>query len=91
LYPLLSLSIGVGAVVGILAVYTVAIRTRLHYVSTLTCPHCQGSFEYNWVPLASFSAVRLGRSRYMRCPLCHEWATFNIMSTRKRAKNGAQT
>lgn len=74
----------VTAVVAIL-IYLFALRTRHHYTSILTCPHCKRTFEYNWVPLASFSAVRLGKSRYMKCPLCKEWATFDIWNTRKRA------
>jgi hypothetical protein len=42
----------------------------------LTCPKCAGSFDYEYVPGASFTAFRLGTSRYMRCPLCHRFAVF---------------
>ena len=66
----------------VLVVYVVALRTRHHYTSRLTCPKCGQSFDYDWVPLASFSAVRLGTSRYLECPLCHKWSTFNIWDTR---------
>ena len=66
----------------VLVVYVAALRTRHHYTSRLTCPKCGQSFDYDWVPLASFSAVRLGTSRYLECPLCHKWSTFNIWDTR---------
>jgi len=59
-------------------------RTRYHFTSDLVCPRCNRQFQYDWVPLASFSAVRLGRSRYIQCPLCKEWATFNVTGTRRR-------
>jgi len=86
LYPYLGLGIGLGVAAVALGVYAVAMRTRYHYTSSLTCPNCQRSFEYDWVPLASFSAVRLGRSRYLQCPLCHQWATFNVLGTRTGAE-----
>jgi hypothetical protein len=44
----------------------------------LTCPKCGGSFDYEFIPGASFSAIRLGTSRYMRCPLCHKFAVFRM-------------
>jgi len=66
----------------VLGAYGVAMRTRHHYTSRLSCPSCQRSFDYQWVPLMSFNAVRLGTNRYLQCPLCHEWASFNIMKTR---------
>ncbi len=47
-------------------------RSRLH------CPKCGKTFDYEWVPLAAATAVRLGSSRYMACPLCHHWSTFNV-------------
>jgi hypothetical protein len=31
-------------------------------------------FTTTWVPMASFTAIRLGRSRYMRCPVGKHWA-----------------
>lgn len=78
---LLILGLGPAVLVAAVLIYVVAMRTR-HYTSTLTCPNCQRTFEYKWVPLASFSAVRLGKSRYLKCPLCNQWATFNIRDTR---------
>jgi DNA-directed RNA polymerase subunit RPC12/RpoP len=53
-----------------------------HYTSRLTCTKCGKTFDYNWVPGGSFSAVRLGQKRYLRCPNCHKWSTFNIWTTK---------
>ncbi|MEM0129768.1 MAG: hypothetical protein QXG65_06400 [Thermoplasmata archaeon] len=50
-------------------------------LSRLTCPHCGKTFDYEWIPGASLTAVRLGSSRYMACPLCHKWSTFNVVDT----------
>ena len=54
----------------------------LHYTSRLTCPKCGKQFDYNWVPGGSFTAVRLGYERYLRCPHCGQRSTFDIFSTR---------
>jgi hypothetical protein len=54
----------------------------LHYTSRLACPKCHQQFDYNWVPGGSFTAVRLGYERYLRCPHCGQWSTFDIFSTR---------
>jgi hypothetical protein len=74
--------VGPSVLIAVVVVYAVAMRTRHHYTSRLACPKCHQSFEYRWVPLASFSAVRLGKSRYLECPLCHEWSTYNVWDTR---------
>ena len=81
----LALTVGISltALVIVVLIYLVALRSRHHYTSVLTCPKCHGTFEYNWVSLVAFTAVRLGSSRYLECPLCHEWSTFNIWDTRK--------
>ena len=73
-----------GPVIVVLAavIYVAALRTRHHHTSRLSCPKCQHAFEYSWVPLASFSAVRLGTSRYLQCPACHQWSTFDVWSTK---------
>jgi hypothetical protein len=47
-------------------------------VRRLTCPKCGGQFDYEFVPSASFTAIRLGNSRYTRCPLCRKFATFRM-------------
>ncbi|MGI0156755.1 MAG: hypothetical protein ACREDE_11580 [Thermoplasmata archaeon] len=57
---------------------TPGIRSR----SRLTCPHCNQTFEYDYIPGVSFTAVRLGFGRYMACPHCGRWSTFNLASTR---------
>jgi hypothetical protein len=44
----------------------------------LTCPKCGGEFDYEYVPGASFTALRLGSSRYMRCPLCRHFSVFSM-------------
>ena len=46
--------------------------------SRLTCPKCHRTFDYEWVPGAALTAVRLGRERYMACPLCHHWSRFDV-------------
>jgi len=47
----------------------------------LTCPKCGGDFDYALVPGASWSSVRLGRRRYLACPLCHRRSTFPVSVT----------
>jgi len=44
----------------------------------LTCPKCGQTFDYEYVPGASLTALRFGGSRYMRCPVCHRFAMFPI-------------
>ena len=44
----------------------------------LTCPKCGKTFDYEFVPGASLSAIRLGNYRYMGCPVCGKAAMFNI-------------
>lgn len=56
------------------------IRSR----ARVTCSKCHRSFDYDFVPGASFTALRLGGSRYMACPLCHRWGLFDL-SDRKAA------
>ena len=80
----LSVIVGVSTIViGVaLVVYVLALRSRYHYTSALTCPKCGKAFEYKWVPGASFSAVRLGKDRYLRCTACHERSTYDVFDTR---------
>jgi hypothetical protein len=81
-----DLSLLVGApvlAIGVsLVAYAPALRSRYHYTSALTCPKCDRQFEYGWVPGASFGALRLGRGRYLKCPLCKGWSTFDVVDTR---------
>jgi len=51
----------------------------------LTCPKCQQTFDFDFVPGASVSALRFGTSRFMACPLCHRWSTFDLNATRVAA------
>jgi len=44
----------------------------------LRCPHCHEEFDYDFVPGMSVTALRLGTSRYMRCPLCRRWGKFPL-------------
>jgi hypothetical protein len=48
----------------------------------LRCPHCQGEFDYDLVPGMSATALRLGTSRYMRCPLCRRFGVFSLKGTK---------
>ena len=79
-----GLGVGLGVIIVAFGIYVLALRSSHHYTSTLTCPKCKSAFEYKWVPLASFTSVRLGTSRYLQCPVCHEWSTFNIIATRNK-------
>ena len=79
-----ALLIGPAVLATVFLVYVGALRTRHHRTSMLTCARCGRTFEYDWVPLASFSAFRLGSRRHLQCPLCKEWSTFDIKSTRVR-------
>jgi hypothetical protein len=87
--PLFWVSVigGVAVVIGIV-VWTAMLRrgrrlgtTGLVQRSRLTCPKCGQPFDYDYVVGASFSAVRLGTSRYMSCPLCHKWSVFDLYGT----------
>lgn len=87
----LWIGIGVGVavivvVVAILWIITVRLNRRTGnrgpvQRSRLTCPKCGQTFDYEWIPGAALTAVRLGSSRYMACPLCKKWSTFNVVET----------
>jgi len=87
-----ALWIGVGVVVGVvlfLVVFYIHILRRGRRIGTrgvfqrsrLTCSKCGTTFDFDWFPGGSFTAVRLGKVRYMSCPVCHRWSTFNIYDT----------
>jgi hypothetical protein len=57
---------------------TPGIRSR----SILTCPKCHETFDYDYIPGASLTTVRLGAGRYMACPRCHKWSYFDLLNTR---------
>ena len=50
--------------------------------SRLTCPKCHETFDYDFVPGASVTTVRLGAGRYMACPRCGRWSYFDLRNTR---------
>jgi len=94
IYMDVLLEVGIPVLVLAIAVtiYLVFPRVRgLHNTSRLTCPKCGKQFDYEWVPGGSFSAVRLGSKRYLRCPKCHEWSTFEIWKTRIEESKTSQT
>jgi hypothetical protein len=78
-----------GALVVVAIVLWAIIVRRGHQLGTrgivqrsrLTCPKCHRSFDYDWIPGASFTAVRLGTGRYMACPLCRKWSYFDVYHT----------
>ena len=47
----------------------------------LQCPKCHAVFDYEFIPGASFTAVRLGTSRYLRCPICRRFSVFPMSRT----------
>lgn len=82
--------VGIGIVLVVIAVVTYALILRRGYRvgthglvqrSHLTCPRCHQGFDYDWVPGASLTSVRLGTKRYMKCPLCGRGATFDLYGT----------
>lgn len=44
----------------------------------LTCPKCRQEFDYDFIPGASVTAIRLAGRHYMACPLCHRWSLFPV-------------
>jgi hypothetical protein len=48
--------------------------------NTVVCPKCRREFNYRFVPGASLTSLRLGRSRYMRCPLCGKWSVIRVVA-----------
>jgi DNA-directed RNA polymerase subunit RPC12/RpoP len=88
-----EVAVPIAVVVVAVIVYLIFPRVRgLHYTSRLTCPKCGKQFDYEWVPGGSFSAVRLVNKRHIRCPNCHAWSTFEILTTRaKKTDNNPST
>ena len=54
--------------------------------SKLKCPKCGYEFEYKWIPGVSFTSIKLGKKRYMRCPECRKFSLFNIWDTKIKDK-----
>ena len=59
----------------------------------LTCPKCRGAFDYAFVPGASLTSLRLGRGRYMACPVCRRWSYFPLSAPQGAglSKDGRRT
>jgi hypothetical protein len=53
-----------------------------HYTSRLTCPRCKKQFNYHWIPGATFTSLRYGNKRHLKCPYCHQPAVYDITRTR---------
>lgn len=87
---LLVIAISIIVVTVAIILYILFPKFGPHYTSRLTCPKCGKTFDFNWVPGGSFTAIRLGQKRYMRCPNCHEWSTFNIIYPSQRTKHTNQ-
>ena len=68
-------------IVILVAIYLAVPKLGAHYTSRLTCAKCNKTFDYEWLPGGSFTAVRLGTKRYMRCPLFKKWSLFDVVST----------
>ena len=81
----------IGIIIGVVIIVIVAVlmlRSRKGAVkspvqlSHLKCPKCNAEFDYAYLPLATFTSIRLGNSRYISCPDCHKWSLFNVWNTR---------
>ncbi len=86
---LLGITVGAVAVVLFLVVFFVLLgrlnrktgQSGVVRNSRLTCPKCGRSFDFEYVPFASVTALRLGNGRrYMACPICHQWSTFDLLN-----------
>ena len=67
----------IGVIVVALGVFTVVQRRRGYSgLGGDTIVRCSKGhlFTTIWVPGASFKSIRLGMSRYQRCPVGHHWA-----------------
>jgi len=86
---LVTLAVIVGTIVFLALVIFVSRRSTgasraggLVQLSHLKCEKCGGEFDYAWVPFGSFTAIRLGLSRYFVCPICNKWSVFDVWDTR---------
>lgn len=84
---MLGLYIGIGVIAAVIIYFVLArtlLRNRLTYLSQLKCIKWDCEFDYAWIPGASFTSVRLVRSRLIQCPCpgCGQWEKFNIWDMR---------
>ena len=75
------------AIIAVIAIVFILARTRtgqsigIAHLSHLKCGKCGTEFDYAWIPGASLTSIRLGGSRYFRCPSCRKFSLFNICNT----------
>jgi hypothetical protein len=50
----------------------------LTLMSHLQCPKCGGEFDYVYIPGISFTSIRMGGSRLLRCPVCGKSSVFDL-------------
>lgn len=92
--PLVIILIAVAIIIVVMGIVIGLVRRKTGRViqrSHLRCPKCDGEFDYDWIPGVSFTAVRLGTKRYMACPKCHRWSTFDILSSAEIAPSKVLT
>jgi hypothetical protein len=68
--------------IGFMIFFVLLPRYGPHYTSRLICPNCKKIFNFHWVPGATFTSLRYGNKRNLKCPYCHVKSTYNIVSTR---------
>ncbi len=84
-----------GIIIGI--VFLIVIIVTLFYarrgelsgftlLSHLKCPKCNSEFDYEYIPGASMTSIRLGDSRMLQCPVCRKFSVFNLRVTRVDAE-----
>ncbi|MGD0728466.1 MAG: hypothetical protein ABR981_00100 [Candidatus Micrarchaeaceae archaeon] len=44
----------------------------------MKCNNCSKEFDYSFFPLVSITSIRLGSSRYFKCPFCKKTQTFDL-------------
>ncbi len=52
-------------------------------MSHLKCPKCGKEFDYAFIPMVSMTSVRMGKSRYLRCPYCKDLGNFALTNSIK--------
>jgi uncharacterized C2H2 Zn-finger protein len=81
----------IGAIIGVVIIIVIIFilfyarrgeLSGLTMLSHLKCPKCNSEFDYEYIPGASMTSLRLGGSRYLQCPVCHKWSVFNLRKTR---------
>jgi hypothetical protein len=85
---IIAASIIVAIVVLFIVVRTKAgSRSSVVQLSHLNCRKCGAQFDYAWIPGGSLTSIRLGNSRYLRCPVCKKSSVFNIWNTKVDPKS----